>query len=39
MNRAVARAMAGHDLGEFESLVKDRPEHPHLAAMAAQETR
>jgi len=34
MNRAVARAMAGHDLGEFEAIVKDRPEHPHLAALA-----
>ncbi|MEZ4390014.1 MAG: Fe-S protein assembly chaperone HscA [Polyangiales bacterium] len=39
MNRAVAQAMAGHDLGEFEALVKDRPEHPHLAALAAEEVR
>ncbi len=30
MNRAVKRAMAGHDLQEFESELKDRPAHPHL---------
>ncbi len=30
MNRAVERAMSGHELAEFEAELKDRPAHPHL---------
>ncbi len=37
MNRAVKRAMSGHELQEFESELKDRPAHPHLVEPQAHD--
>jgi len=35
MDRAVQQAMKGRAVAEIEDTVKDRPEHPHLAASYA----
>ncbi len=37
MDRAVQHAMKGRAVGDIEETVKDRPEHPHLAAAYAKD--
>jgi molecular chaperone HscA len=38
MDRAVQQAMKGRAVAEVEDTVKDRPEHPHLAASYAKDS-